>query len=234
MTDTSRDKLIARVKKLFALASNNPSEAEATSAALMAQRLMVEHDIEASEVEDTSTQVQKEITQEETEILLNSRRWRWNLAVVVAKAFRCETYQHGIDMRHVVFRFHGYAADAACAALTFNYLYRQGNRLATREERAFRAQHGWANGVYNSFVIGFIAGVRDELEAQSKELMIVESKEVKESYAEYVRNGQFTTMRRTLSTASFHSGSYSNGRIAGQDAVRSRRIEGASQLALDC
>ena len=50
MSDKMR--YIERIRKLFALSSDNPSEEEATAAALQAQRLMVKYSIDPSEIED--------------------------------------------------------------------------------------------------------------------------------------------------------------------------------------
>lgn len=45
------EKIIAKIKKVLELSKNNPSEEEAKSAALKAQRLMAEYHISMSEVE---------------------------------------------------------------------------------------------------------------------------------------------------------------------------------------
>ena len=232
-TMDDRQKLIERVKKLFALASDNPSAAEAAQAALMAQRLMVEYDISSSEVEDTAAKIEREITEVESDILYGSRKWRRYLAAIVARAFRCETYNNHMRMGRVTdsVRFYGYEGDASCAALTFNYLYRTGDKLAKASERAARKRWGTARGVYNSFVIGFVRGVQAELEAQSKELMVVMSKEVKEGFREYAKQQGMRHTRCNLNAARFDAEACASGEAAGRNAIRSRRLSG-EQLAL--
>ena len=50
----SRESTIERIKKLLELAANNPSEAEATAAALAAQRLIAQHDVRDEELMHTA------------------------------------------------------------------------------------------------------------------------------------------------------------------------------------
>lgn len=228
-----RSKLIERVKKLFALASNNPSATEAAQAALIAQRLMVEYDISSNEVEDASTKVEQEITEVESDILYGSRKWRWLLAAIVARAFRCESYNRhtrGYRTSDSV-RFYGYEGDASCAVLTFNYLYRTGDKLAKSAERAARKRWGTARGVYNSFAIGFVRGVQSELEAQSKELMVVMSNEVKQGFREFATQIGMKQTSCSLNATRFDAEACASGETAGRDAIRSHRLAG-EQLAL--
>lgn len=85
--------------------------------------------------------------------------------------------------------------EAAAAAMTFSYLYRQGSRLAKRAEREHRGVYGFARGVYNSFVIGFTDGVASELQAQSQELMVMESEIVRQGFEEYKREMGMVTVK---------------------------------------
>lgn len=230
MESNDRERYIDKIRKLFALAGNNPSEEEAASAALQAQRLMAKYSIDPSEVEGGAEAAKQKIIEVETETMRDTRTWRFHLARVVAEAFRCEVFQScvyegGRKLPRLV--FYGYEGDAQAAALTFNYLYKAGTRLARAQDREHRKRYGFASGVFNSFVIGFTRGVEAELKAQSQELMIVESEEVKNAYREYSKSmGKVSAhrMRRGSSSAA------AAGERAGRDAVTSRRMTSGVSL----
>lgn len=107
--------------------------------------------------------------------------------------------------------------------MTFNYLYKQGSRLARRAEREHRKSFGYSRGVYNSFVVGFTSGVETELQAQSRELMVVESEVVREGYEDFKRGQGMVTVkcrRMRLGSAAAEEAGYR----AGRDAISSRRM----------
>ena len=111
MSDKAR--YIEKIRKLFALSSNNPSEEESMAAALQAQRLMVKYSIDPSEVEDgVETRVPVCV---ESEWIGDSRTWRFQLATVVRRAFRCECHEEfGVARGRKVPRivFYGFEGDA--------------------------------------------------------------------------------------------------------------------------
>lgn len=62
------------------------------------------------------------------------------------------------------------------------YLFKVGDRLANQYAKEYRLNHGYADGIYNSFCMGFIAGVRKELEKQCTALALVVQPKVQESW----------------------------------------------------
>ena len=80
MMDT--EKIIAKIKKVLELSRNNPSEEEAKSAALKAQKLMAEYHIsmsEVDEVEDIDSIVEKSVS------IGTGSKWKYTLAGIIAK-----------------------------------------------------------------------------------------------------------------------------------------------------
>ena len=53
------EKIIEKIRKCLELANNNPSEEEAKSAALMAQKLIAKYDISMADVEDVASQCEE-------------------------------------------------------------------------------------------------------------------------------------------------------------------------------
>lgn len=227
-----RDEVIKRIKKLLNLAGNNPSEFEAMAAALKAQRLIAEYDVErheyAAEEKPTIESVYSNIH--------TTREWRYVLADIVSKNFRCQDYQ--INERKTrkgrnggrwyvqyikTIVFYGYKQDAQAASMVFDYLYKFGNRKATRLTKGLPN----ASSRYNSYVLGFCDGVRSELEKQSQALMLVVPKSVTESYEEMSKGwGEARDLRLELDGISAAEGQRyaKQGLIDGRDAVRARRM----------
>lgn len=158
-----------KIRKLLALASNNPNSEEATQAALKAQRLMYEHGIEELSTEASEKVVRKDVEQRAP------RTWRRHLAHAIAPAFRCEwaSSYDGIV-------FYGYPKDVEAATAVFETLYEIGDRLGNRAVRTYKKQYPRrrTNGIYPLFVQGFAQGVADQLRIQSKALAVIVPEEV--------------------------------------------------------
>lgn len=228
----AREQIIDRIKKLLALAGNNANAAEATAAALKAQKLIADNDVSKHELYE-------KVTDEISEVYSKTYKgnlWSLKLARVIADNFRCQLYRHhkaeyGGSTNQIVFV--GYETDAQAATLTFNRLFEIGNRLADAEVRAARRRYGTATGVKDSYLMGrgdggFVGGIRSELEKQCHELMLVRSQEVDEYFDEATRGFGKVHQRRRRA---YSEGYESMGYRAGQDALRSARMGG--QMALN-
>lgn len=227
MENDERDKIIGRIRKLLALSGDKgATEAEAIAAVMMAQRLMADNDVEDWELHAADEQPIEKIKSMPVE-----RRWRWELADAVGSNFRCRYYQNRGRSEETRWEritrmvFYGYRSDAEAAALAFDYLYRTGDRLAKRAANAAYREYGSSEGVYNGFVLGFVAGVRSELEKQSQALMIVVPPKVSESYAELSEGfGEADCEVRMIYTP-VSCDAYRDGYGNGREAIRSRRMD---------
>lgn len=216
VSEEKRQKMVEKIKKMMALAENNPSEEEALAAALQAHKLMMKYNIHESEV--TLEEVKEDIVSIFSEQKHNSglHKWRKQLGAIVARAFRCKCYISGKD---VVFR--GYKDDAQLALDVYLMLYTVGDRLGSKAYTEQLAENGSGKGAYNSFVVGFLCGVRDAFDEQCTALMVVTPKEVEEdweSFSAHMKTSKtsFTVANREL---------YEKGYAEGKQAVKSRAIE---------
>ena len=218
VSEEKRAKMVEKIKKMMALAQDNPSEEEALSAALQAHKLMVKYNIHEDEV--SLEEIKDEITSvfSEQKHGCHLMAWRKNLAGVVAKAFRCKAYVSGQD---VVFR--GYKDDAQLALEVYLMLYVVGDKLGSKAYSQQLEETGTGKGAYNSMTIGFLHGVSDTLNAQCTALMVVTPKEVEEDW-EYFSAG-FVTGRK-MTTTRINSKLYNEGYSEGKQAVKSRALEG--------
>ena len=224
----NREEAVGKIRKLLALADGNANENEAVAAALKAQKLIAEFDVQEAEVSGGGPQGEPV----EVGTAAYSRAdWRSWLASAVAEGFRCMCYVHWTrhGRRHVEKEqvFVGYELDARAAAMTYEKLAEVGEGLAREECSRRRRLHGSARGVRNSFLHGYVAGVRSELEKQGQALLLVTPRAVAEYY-EGLELGNGRSRRFTLVQDASEA-----GRIAGRDAVRSGRMgDGAGAFAL--
>ncbi|MBQ9001389.1 MAG: DUF2786 domain-containing protein [Eggerthellaceae bacterium] len=214
-----REEAIGKIRKLLALADGNANENEAVAAALKAQKLIAEFDVQAAEISDGVPQGNPV----EVRTAAYSRAdWRNWLASAVADGFRCKRYvsmtslgKRRVEKEQV---FVGFELDARAASMTYERLAEVGERLAREECSRRRRLHGSARGVRNSFLHGYVAGIRSELEKQCQALLLVTPKAVADYYAG-LDLGNARSRRLSLVQDASDA-----GRAAGRDAVRAGRI----------
>lgn len=211
------EKVLEKIKKLFALAENNPCEEEAKSAALMAQKLMVENDIDMWEVEGVDLNKTEEIGEEEIEV--PAKKWKYTLAHIVADNYRVKFFLRGKG----TFIFYGHKTDAKIAVETFKFLFNIGNKLGNKLYREAKERYGYADNIYNSCVMGFCSGIREALAEQSKALMVIIPEDVKEAYKE--RSAGFT-VSHTSAPKAYNGDAFRQGKSAGYNAMRRNALEG--------
>ena len=213
---TDIEKILAKIQKLFELAGNNPSQKEATAAALKAQELMAKYQIGE---EDLSNSAEEKICSEMYEMQANGR-FKFQLVNVISSNFGCKHYfMH--NKKYVV--FYGYRRNTVAALETFKYLFKvchtQGLKLS--DHIAYTQKS--CKGVYSNYTFGFVSGVQQELERQCAALAIVVPEKVEASYEEVTKD--FKTFYSPTLTSRVTK-DYQKGIQDGQSAVASRRIEG--------
>lgn len=216
LTGDKREKMIETIKKVLKLAKDNPSMEEGLSAALKAQKLMAKYNIHEEDV--ALEEIKDQITSVFSSQTHNShlRSWRKALAVVVAENFRCKTYLHGDD---VVFR--GYTQDAKIALDVYMTLYTIGHKLARAQRIDSKNTTGNSHGVYNSFIVGFLTGLKEGFGEQCTALMIVTPKEVTEEFEQFSANFQKSKTNR-LNVTDIEA--YAQGKVEGKAAVKARTL----------
>ena len=220
---TERETIIDRIKTLFEhTVENGCTEAEAIEAALAAQRLIARYDVSDDELSERRDG--GDIAEAYTAAVCTA--WSARLAATVATAFRCRVAvtRLGRGGSRKRYSFMGYQTDAEAARLAFEHLHEVGSRLATEEVRRWRREWpGYSlKGVKSSYCTGFVRGVADELERQTKALMVLVPEEVNMAF-EAATKGTGTYAPRTRAT--YHS-AFDHGRSDGRDASRARSVEG--------
>ena len=212
------EEVMEKIKKLLAL-SQSDNEHEAISASLMAQKLLAKYNIDIASVNGEEKEQQCEEIRADVE---TGNKWKYNLANIIAKNYRCKCYYHGAEM--IV--FYGYRQDIIIARSVYMYLFNVCKRLGRAYERKMRETRYTAEGVYNSYCAGFISGVDSELSKQCRELMIITPQKVEDGFK--ARAAKFGTKNTDIGISTFHGGAYTAGVKEGKNALNARYVEDKS------
>jgi hypothetical protein len=215
-----KKQIIEKIKKIMALSENNPNQNEAIAAALKAQKLMAKFHIGESELGKELTE--SKIDSMECVVGGKTQKWKLQLAVVLAKNFRCKIYLTNGNVT-----FYGYDEDVKICSEVFYSLYKIGVKLSDKLKREMRKENGTAKGIRNTFCMGFVAGIKSELEKQCTALMIVIPKEVNEEYDKMSMKMNFKNKSTAVKIGSDRN-VYDKGYQSGKDAVKKREIEGGN------
>ena len=205
----AQDKIIEKIKKLLALAGNNPSEQEAQAAYAKAQALMAQYSIELSEESG-----------EEVEIVAmpcthsGNEGYRKPLAVVIASNFRVKVFMTGNTVT-----FFGTKMDVEIAVEVFNHAYRYSHNRGIKLLVEARKAGELTKGITNSYWSGFIAGLKAILDEQCKALMILTPKEVEDAWEEK-QKGMKKGSGGQRFTNGINYGAYMQGYEEGQEHMR--------------
>lgn len=211
------EKVIAKINKLLALAdqSRNPSENEAILASLQVQKLLAKYNLSLADV--TGERKEEDVEQSIADVG-TGKKWKFSLATAISNNFACKSFFVGRDQ--IV--FYGYKADIVAARRVFVYLFKVGDKLANQYANREREMYGSAEGVYNSFCKGFVAGVRKELEKQCTALAIIAQPKVEESWNAFSAN--FGTLKNAGIEVTDED-AYAEGFVEGKRALNAQYLE---------
>lgn len=163
----SMDKILSKIQKALALAKNNSSAEEAQNAMLLAQKLMLKHNLSFDDV-DVHQESKKEI--QEVEALRTKVQW-WQkiLADIIANNFWCYTYTSTYYHRTSLF-FVGMKDDARVAAEVFHMandsikyfslLYMKRKEIKRKWKRKYTLK--------NDYIMGYLSGLNEKFKEQVK------------------------------------------------------------------
>ena len=213
MTDTN--KMLEKVQKLLALAGNNPSEQEAKAAAMKAQKLIAQYNLDLSATSSEEVIQYKLLKAEHP----NNNGYRGQLAAILAPNFRYKTIYLGTDIH-----FFGREGDVDTCVGVFNYLYKTMRTNGCRQERIAQKEGRNAHGVANCYWAGFMRGLKDELGAQSKALAIIVPEDVKDKFTEkFPHTG--VNSRMGVKHTGYDKGAFDTGYTDGRNSMKKGALE---------
>lgn len=207
---TDMNKMLDKVQKLLALAGNNPSEEEAKAAAMKAQKLIAQYNLDLSSLSSEEKIEYKLLKAEHP----NNNGYRGRLAAILAPNFRCKAVYLGTDVH-----FFGREGDVDTCVNVFNYLYKTMRTNGCRQERIARKEGRSAHGVANCYWLGFMNGLKDELGAQSKALAIIVPEDVKDKFTEKFPRA-YVDNRMGVRHTGYDKGAYESGYTDGRNSMK--------------
>jgi hypothetical protein len=223
-----KENVMSKIRKALALANDSANDHECETALLMAQRLMVKHGIELSEVESIAEEESKEVVEQNITDRGRTPYWKKALATVIADNFRCYNFNRvGGGKSRIVFL--GVKQDVELAKELFDFAVNVLETSVKRYLKQLRKERGELDnptGIRNDYIIGFIHGLRQKLADQVEELcltpMLVKDDALVETY-----NGMRFTSGRSSSVQRGHdSSAYNSGHKEGSSLSKHSRIGG--------
>jgi hypothetical protein len=159
------NKIISKVKKLLALAKDNPNDNEADTAMLMVQELLAKYNISMSDIDSSDDENEKNVIEESVTKFTRTPWWKKELAVIIAENFKCKTFLSvGQGKTKIVFL--GLEMDVIIAKDVFQYAEIVIDRLAKSYVNKIYREGKSTKGVRNEFIWGFLKGLRDKFREQ--------------------------------------------------------------------
>lgn len=204
------------VKKLLAMSEGKANSHEAQVAAMKAQELMKKYNIQVSQISDS--EIENELGY--TSITVpGGKSWKYSLAGIVADNFRCKSFFIGSKKCC----FYGTHEDSMVAVNVYDFLLKTGNKCANNEVYRVKTQYGFTDGVYKSFVCGYLAGLSKYLSENCKALKLVVPTTVEKGFRELM-NGVDSKKKKVSLGESINSESYRNGETLGYGIMNKRSL----------
>lgn len=150
----TKDKIIKKIAGLMQLARDANDE-EGQSSIMLAQKLMLKHDIQMSEIDEIDDKPQiNEIEMSFGRVLW----WQRELAAVIAQYFKCRSLYNRDSITFVGLGEHSQIAKEVYEGASNHIKYRRSQIKDSKEAK-------------NSYIEGFILGLHQKLKAQSHDMV---------------------------------------------------------------
>lgn len=219
MEEKKLTKIEQIIMKCLELAKS-PNANEAMAAVKKAQELMAKYNVQ---VENLKNSPAKKIMAGLTKSYGKSYRFR--LAKIIADNYAVKNYYLG-KMQVV---FYGHETNVQTAVKVYDYLHNRIHRLAdSHQTKVWKATRN-TKGVYNSYVAGFLDGLKSQLDEQCRALALVVSDDVEEAYKEYSKNFSSFKSKGMMDAQTAISADYNAGYKKGKEvgANNNTQIEGS-------
>ncbi|TLQ49483.1 DUF2786 domain-containing protein [Ruoffia tabacinasalis] len=200
----SNDKIISKIKELLALSRDNNQDEESQSAFLLAQRLMLKHQLDFSAIEDYEVMIEREAIGEESVTVYKRLYWfERELARIISKNFRVKFFYNsrpvksGAGQKKTSIIFYGKRTDLEFAKVIYSLaseilVYHSKKYLEKfyQEIQEGRSQY-WTARIKRNYIRGFLIGLNNKLSEQVvliKEeypLLVLIPEEVEKAYEEF-------------------------------------------------
>lgn len=220
MKEKGNKKIITRIKGLLRLADDNPNDEEGQAAFILAQKLMIKHRIDEFDLGgETIGESPEDVTEEAVTIFKRLYWWERELGNIIAENFRVKIYYSNTARKTGTKRkskivFYGLGKDLELAKELFILAY---DAVVVYEKKYVRDHRGegyTAASLKNSYLRGYLNGLRQRFDDQVSELkgkyelVIKIPKVVEDAYAAYSAGfGEISWARPAIEVdQAFHAG----------------------------
>lgn len=178
-----KEKIINKIQKLFARRQSSFA-AEAETALLMAQKLMLEHGLKIEDIEQAPREELKVI--EESAYHSQTPLWHGRIAVILSNNFRCKciwTWQYRNGKKIKIMTFIGFPEDAAITKEAYMYAIALVNyNVRCIKKRYPRVTRAYINTYIDGFISGLNAKFKEQVDREKWGLILVTPVPVKEKF----------------------------------------------------
>lgn len=228
-----QEKIIEKIRKLLSLAENNPNPAEAESAMLKAQELLLQHAIDMADVKDKPA---VKVIQVVSKASANTS-WGRSLAYIISKNFRCIEFYRRISQNDRKVVFLGEEEDAEIACSMYDYAYKWLNKSACNYATRMRNTQGIVKGVKQDYILGFLSGLTSKFNEQIKSnesyaMVVVTPKEVNDEFQKMkLKTVKLSDSVRCHGSQQALQAGYNDGRNFSTNMIGKSNDKGTQHLA---
>lgn len=203
-----------RIKKLLALAGNNPSKEEAQAAMMKAQALMAKYNLSQESFQDSpknSEAISLDVPGG------HSTQWKRILAKIIANNFKCDVLvKTGYGLTFI-----GLEQDLQICVSVYNYATDVLDKGMHKLRRTYRKQGLSTEGISGDYAQGFIQGIRDKFNEQVEEngwALVLVKPEAVISKVNEISSGKSSSVKSRLTqrgNAEIYAAGYKSGKSCG-------------------
>jgi len=236
----AREKLVVRIQKLLALASSNSSAAEAETALLQARKLMAEHEVTETDLEEEKDSVGQDTLDEGGRM----DDLKASVLIAIAYAHRCSVLKSRHWNKEALkcqssINVVGFSRDRAVVKALYDWAWSTVNREAQTfiaGEKARIKKNGYAftrsdySELRRGFILGFSSGLQAAYSKQAQAnpqwaMVLATPIEVKEYMNDQTNGKSFKSRRSEVDARAF-----GKGHEAGTEHVKNTSQRDVPQL----
>lgn len=193
-------KIIKKIKGLLAISRDQKNDEESQSAFILAQKLMIQYNIDKNEVEELSVDSENDVIGEES-VTIYKRLYWWErqLACIISEDFLNNKYLGRQKKRRIV--FYGFGRDLELAKemyiLAYEVILFHSKKFIDNyylENPEISRSRYMTNSLKVSYINGFLEGLEQRFNEQVSalrevyEVLVLVPEEVESSYKDYSEN----------------------------------------------
>ncbi|MFK4849293.1 DUF2786 domain-containing protein [Lactococcus petauri] len=206
--NNKNNRIIKKIKGLLAISKDNANDEECQSAFVLAQKLMIQYQIDQSLIDETICSKQN-INEQEVTSLKKLYRWERTLAAVVANNFRVKHYIRVSGARGKLI-FYGLPNDLELSKEVYIFAYESilyfskqfvSNKIlecltsqGKWDKRRSQSRRAFSENLKKAYIKGFLSGLNQKFSEQksnlSNDVMVLTKvpEIVEESYKEFSKS----------------------------------------------